>query len=507
MHFILHSAFIILPLLPLPALAAPGDPALAPDSPEAADTVPERSEKLQRMVELTRRSAALIKQKKWDQVEAVLEEALTIVPDDPISLYNLACAKSRLGKLDTAMDCLERAAAAGINNFDHVARDPDLDPLHDLPRFKKILAERDRWQRKAAERVVKVLRDRFGPGYLYEIDEPHKLIFATNVSPEKLQELKQQLEAQARGQYRDLFSHKPDAFVSVVVPSADDYRQIMRLRNVGGVYFNASKTLVAQRIGEVMRHEFTHALHAADRAPLGQDHAPWVAEGLGVLYETARAEKTEAGGVIVPRDDNDRLPAARGAARRKSLIPLERLLKMDETEFLSRPNITYAQSGSVMLFLREKGRLRTFYDAYKDTFDADPTGKAALEKASGMSLADFENGWSAWLREGPVQPFTGGPAMFLGARVAPTKQGLEVVSLAANGPAASAGLRPRDVITAVNGKPVKDYASIRPALGAYTPNEKVTLRVVRDGQEWDADVTLSPMTGRAVPVAPGNGAR
>ncbi len=47
------------------------------------------------------------------------------------------------------------------------------------------------------------------------------------------------------------------------------------------MYVDSTKSLLAREQGYVLTHEFTHALHAADRAPLGQEHAVWVAEGLG----------------------------------------------------------------------------------------------------------------------------------------------------------------------------------------------------------------------------------
>jgi S1-C subfamily serine protease len=67
---------------------------------------------------------------------------------------------------------------------------------------------------------------------------------------------------------------------------------------------------------------------------------------------------------------------------------------------------------------------------------------------------------------------------------------MTVVLVAPNGPAAVAGLEPRDVILSVNGRPVKDYASLRPALGAYAPGKTVALRVRRGGKEFDADAKL-----------------
>ena len=475
----------------------------APDAPpDAADVAGElsgRAPDVRRAAELTRTAVRLIGQRDWERAEAALDEALSLVRDDPLNLYNLACVRSRRGRPEAAMDALERAADAGFGDFALIARDEDLEPVRALPRFKAFAARKDDYRRRAADKTVAALRARFGDGYAYGIDPALKLVYATNVGRGTLAELKETIEAQARGQGRDLFSNKPEAYVSVVVPSAADYRRIMRYRNVAGVYFDAIKTLVAQRPGDVMRHEFTHALHAADTAPLGQQHAAWVVEGLGVLYEAAEIVVVEEGDVLVPLADNPRLPAAQAAARRRSLIPLARLLEMTPGEFMKRPNITYTQAGSLMLYLRDGGRLRKFYDAYKETWAADPTGRAALEKASGTSLAEFEGAWVKWLLDRPAAPFFGAPALFLGARVAPGEGGMTVIAVALHGPASDGGIEPRDVIVAVNGRPVKDYASLRPALGAYTPGKRVTLKVRRGGSEWETEVELQHLTSAPRP--------
>lgn len=440
--------------------------------------------------ELTRAAARLIRQRDWARAESVLVDALALGAENPLNLYYLACARAQLGRKEQAVEALERAAAAGFSDFLLIGSDPNLSPLRRLPRFEAFFAERENWQRRAGERIIAGLRPQFGNAYAYEIDADRKLVYATNLGAEALAELKDSVEAQARGLGRDLFTHKPWAYVTLVLPSAADYRKIMRFHNVGGAYFDATRMLVAQRTGDVMRHELTHALHAADRAPLGQEHAAWVIEGLGVLYESTEVLFAEDGDIMVPLADNARLPAATAAARRKGLVPLVRLLAMTPGEFLQRPNITYTQSGALMLYLRDRGLLRKFYDTYKRTWDADPTGRAALEEVSGTSLDQFQSTWIAWLLARPAAPFFGAPALFLGARVAPGEGGMTVVSLAPNGPAVDAGIAPRDVILQVNGKPVKDYASLRPALGSYTPGRTVRLRVRRRGDERDVIVTL-----------------
>ncbi len=64
------------------------------------------------------------------------ERALAIDPEDGSTLYNLACFYASTGEHDKALDCLERG---GIHSLEWVAVDPDLDPIREDPRFKKVI--------------------------------------------------------------------------------------------------------------------------------------------------------------------------------------------------------------------------------------------------------------------------------------------------------------------------------------------------------------------------------
>jgi serine/threonine protein kinase/Tfp pilus assembly protein PilF len=66
--------------------------------------------------------------------------ALTINPDDPLLLYNIACMHAMLGNSDEAMNCLEKAGDKGYGQKDWVEHDSDLDSLRQLPRFQAIVA-------------------------------------------------------------------------------------------------------------------------------------------------------------------------------------------------------------------------------------------------------------------------------------------------------------------------------------------------------------------------------
>jgi len=86
----------------------------------------------------------LLQDKKIDEAIAKFQEADKLVPGQPGVLYNLACALSRAGKSDDALDTLERAIKAGFTDHKHMQDDPDMEALRDGKRFKELmkLAER-----------------------------------------------------------------------------------------------------------------------------------------------------------------------------------------------------------------------------------------------------------------------------------------------------------------------------------------------------------------------------
>ena len=66
------------------------------------------------------------------------ERALTIDPDDPMLLYNVACTYAQLDKREDALACLERAVDKGFGHKEWIEHDPDLNTIRDMPRFQAI---------------------------------------------------------------------------------------------------------------------------------------------------------------------------------------------------------------------------------------------------------------------------------------------------------------------------------------------------------------------------------
>lgn len=67
-------------------------------------------------------------------------------------------------------------------------------------------------------------------------------------------------------------------------------------------------------------------------------------------------------------------------------------------------------------------------------------------------------------------------------------------AIQANGPAAKAGIREKDIIMKVNGVEVGPGRSISTLVGEFKPGDKVTLTILRDGKTRDISLTLGTYT-------------
>ena len=89
-----------------------------------------------------------------------------------------------------------------------------------------------------------------------------------------------------------------------------------------------------------------------------------------------------------------------------------------------------------------------------------------------------------------IQPVTADIADSLGLKKA---EGALVAEPQANGPAAKAGIESGDVITSVNGEPVKDARELARTIGGLAPGNAVKLNVVHKGQDKVINLTLGQL--------------
>ena len=75
--------------------------------------------------------------------------------------------------------------------------------------------------------------------------------------------------------------------------------------------------------------------------------------------------------------------------------------------------------------------------------------------------------------------------------VSSSRTAVEVLSVSPGGAAAKAGVKPGDLIEAVNGKPIRTMSGVVAALYSLPPDQAVVLNVVRRGHMWDAHARLT----------------
>jgi len=89
-----------------------------------------------------------------------------------------------------------------------------------------------------------------------------------------------------------------------------------------------------------------------------------------------------------------------------------------------------------------------------------------------------------------IQPVTSAIAESLGMK---ENKGALVAEPMADSPAAKAGIQSRDVITAVNGNPVKDARDLTVQIGGMAPGAAVNVTIWREGAEKSISLTLGEM--------------
>jgi S1-C subfamily serine protease len=79
---------------------------------------------------------------------------------------------------------------------------------------------------------------------------------------------------------------------------------------------------------------------------------------------------------------------------------------------------------------------------------------------------------------------------YLGVTTAPHREGAEVQEVTPDSPAESAGLIPGDVITGIDGRPVRDPDDVADAIKGLEPGDDIEVEADRDGEQRSFDVEL-----------------
>jgi len=75
---------------------------------------------------------------KLDEGLKADEQLARMQPDDPDTLYNLACGYALRKNIDQAITALTQSVAKGFSDFKWLLKDPDLANLRKDPLFKKL---------------------------------------------------------------------------------------------------------------------------------------------------------------------------------------------------------------------------------------------------------------------------------------------------------------------------------------------------------------------------------
>lgn len=93
-------------------------------------------------VEVLRTLAELVSQKGlWQRSLELDRRLVTLIPDDFLARYNLACSLARAGRPAEAIDTLSKAILLGYDDLAHLEVDPDLDSLRNHPEFRALLGQ------------------------------------------------------------------------------------------------------------------------------------------------------------------------------------------------------------------------------------------------------------------------------------------------------------------------------------------------------------------------------
>lgn len=433
---------------------------------------------------------------EYSTAAEIIEKYLEQAPNDPLMLYNLACAHARLGDADAAAAALHRAFKSGFDNINHMRTDPDLESLREHPIYREILIAADRATNRTSRSALEQWRDTYGTErYRYETDETHRIHYATALDEVSHREMREMLEKQADQIAKSLFGGMQDYYVLIAVPTPEDSDTFFNGdRSIGGMYQHSLRRLVARDIGNSLRHEYFHALHYGHMEKLNQPHALWVQEGLASLYEDY--DLSEDGTItFLP---NDRQLVVKSRARAGRLPKWSDMFALSAEQFMDKALQYYPVARSIFEYIAAHDKLKVWYDAYVAHFDEDRSGAKAFEVTFGKPLEQIERDWRRWVIEQPTVELGIRPERAaLGIRTSDntSNDGVMVTEVIRGSAAADAGLRKGDVIVALDDRPTRSIRDMHKIIGSRNAGDSLQVRARRNGTYLTFTVVLRPIPG------------
>jgi len=428
----------------------------------------------------------------FERAREIAERIILENPGDWRTRYNLALILARMGEDDASAEALIDAISFGFVDLHEMERDPNLVRVRTTRTYRRIV---DRWGvllDAVAESRFDATKGTLGPAYADAQDESQRLYWLSAVRGDGFEHAREEVSRVSawcadEGLFSDAEARKPDPWVTVILPTGEDFAVLVPYAMVGGTYARDEKRLVTRDLGPTLRHEFFHVLHWRDMDRLAQVHPIWVQEGMASLLEDVEIDSS-GGYVIRP---SWRTNIAKRLERTGALRPLDVFLATERDRFVSvRPSANYAHARALMMFVYERGALGAFYRALVAGYDKDPSGVVALEVAMGRPITEIDREFRRWLSELPE----------VAEQAHPPDAGLGVAVIAGDGqaptvaggldPGSKSRLRGGDVITAIEGRGVATLDDLYRVLGDYEAGDEVGVRVMRNGRHAEERVVL-----------------
>jgi hypothetical protein len=447
--------------------------------------------------ELMREADRALRERNIPAARDALERLLAERPDYPRGLVALAGVQAQEGELDAGVETLIDAIGAGYTEFHEMERSWALAPLRRHEGFLTILAGWRELLDARGEVDGQAALAMLGPGHRIERDEAQRINFVFAQREQAMRTAREDLEAVASWAETHLLPElaedpsRPDPWVTVLLPSAEDFMRLVRVRNVGGFYDHDQKRLVAQDLGPTLRHEFLHVLHWRLMTRTGQRHPEWIMEGLGALVEDI--DLTVEGG-LTPTP-SWRTNIAKRQLDQNRLRSWESLFSLERSAFIGgRASAEYAHARAIMLFLWDRALLGAWMAAYVETYRQDRTGAMALERVFAAQLKEVEQDFRDWLGalpEVPEREEPGGASM--GVTLTQGRgDGPRLDAFVPGGAARRAGLRLNDVLVRLDGLRVWTREDAWRILAGLRPGDEVEAELRRGARDVRVVLTLDP---------------
>ncbi|MBI2933219.1 MAG: hypothetical protein HYY16_16360 [Planctomycetes bacterium] len=263
-----------------------------------------------------------------------------------------------------------------------------------LPRYMQDAPRTEEEVRRAIEEI----RGELGDGFI--IDHIDGIFFlAADGGVDEYRRCRATIERMYRFLMRDFFEKRPGKPIRIYCfREADGYERYCKATyrrppsTPFGFYMPAERKMVmniATGTG-TLAHETVHPLLAEDFPTVPS----WFNEGFASLYEQSRQTVDERMEGLV----NWRLKGLKEALKEGRAIPLEELLKTSSKEFYDETRgVNYATARYLCKWLQDQDKLKPFYRQFRAAADRDPTGRAVLEKVTGMSVEKMDRVWRAWV--------------------------------------------------------------------------------------------------------------